>query len=273
MLRKDFSYIFIYEINNKSYMESKFKLPTEIVTLPSKGKLYPEDNPLSSGEVEMSYMSAKHEDILTNANYIKNGTAIDKLLKALIISPIELDDLTVGDKNALLIAARILGYGKDYTINFYNKSTNQSEEYTVDLTKLNEKEIEWNKITTGSNEISCQLPQSKTNITIKFLTGKDEKKIADEIKGLKKLYPNESFDIITLLKYMITSVENKRDSKDIREFIDNYLTAQESRFIREFYNKMMPDVDLNITIEKDGYTQEGVNIPIGINFFWPDAGI
>ena len=99
-------------------MESKFKLPTETITLPSKGLLYPKDNPLSSGEIEMSYMTAKHEDILTNANYIKNGTAIDKLLEALIVTPINFNDLIIGDKNAILIAARILGYGKDYTFNF-----------------------------------------------------------------------------------------------------------------------------------------------------------
>ena len=93
-------------------MESKFKLPTETITLPSKGLLYPKDNPLSKGEIEMSYMSAKHEDILTNSNYIQNGTVIDKLLQALIVSPIDFNTLLVGDKNALLFAARILGYGK-----------------------------------------------------------------------------------------------------------------------------------------------------------------
>ena len=214
-------------------MESKFKLPTETITLPSKGLLYSAENPLSKGEIEMSYMSAKHEDILTNINYIKNGTAIDKLLQALVVTPINFDDLIIGDKNAILIAARILGYGKDYPIRFYNTST---------------------------------------SITFKFLTGADEKKITQELNGLKKLYPNDSFDLTTRLKYMITSVEGSRETKDIREFVDNYLTAQDSRAFREYYSKVMPDIDLDITIEKDGYTQEGVTIPIGINFFWPDAG-
>jgi len=254
-------------------MEQKFKLPTETITLPSKGLLYSAENPLSKGEIEMSYMSAKHEDILTNMNYIKNGTAIDKLLQALVVTPINFDDLIVGDKNAILIAARILGYGKDYPIRFYNTSTRAEDDYTIDLTTLNEKEVDQSLFTSGKNEFMFTLPQSKNNITFKFLTGGDEKKITQEINGLKKLYPNDSFDLTTRLKYMITSVEGSRETKDIREFVDNYLTAQDSRAFREYYAKSMPDINLDITVEKDGYTQEGVTVPIGINFFWPDSGV
>jgi len=254
-------------------MEQKFKLPTETITLPSKGLLYSAENPLSKGEIEMSYMSAKHEDILTNMNYIKNGTAIDKLLQALVVTPINFDDLIVGDKNAILIAARILGYGKDYPIRFYNTSTRSEDDYTIDLTTLNEKEVDQSLFTSGKNEFMFTLPQSKNNITFKFLTGGDEKKITQEINGLKKLYPNDSFDLTTRLKYMITSVEGSRETKDIREFVDNYLTAQDSRAFREYYAKSMPDINLDITVEKDGYTQEGVTVPIGINFFWPDSGV
>ena len=99
--------------------ESKF--PTEIITLPSKGLVYPETSLLAKGEIEMRYMSAKDEDILTNINFIKQGTAIDKLLKSLVVSPVDLDDLITGDKNAILFAARILGYGHDYTFSFKNQ--------------------------------------------------------------------------------------------------------------------------------------------------------
>ena len=254
-------------------MESKFKLPTETITLPSKGLLYPKDNLLSKGEIEMSYMTAKHEDILTNANYIKNGTAIDKLLEALVVTSIDFNDLIIGDKNAILIAARILGYGKDYPIQFYNESTRQQEEYTIDLTSLKEKEVDESLFSSGKNEFEFKLPQSDNLITFKLLTGGDEKKIDQEIKGLKKLYPNDSFELTTRLKFMITSVEGTRDAKDIREFIDKYLTAQDSRSLRDYYNQVMPDVDMKIDIDKDGYTQEGVTVPIGLNFFWPDAGV
>jgi hypothetical protein len=206
-------------------------------------------------------------------NYIKNGTAIDKLLQALVVTPINFDDLIVGDKNAILIAARILGYGKDYPIRFFNTSTRAEDDYIIDLTTLNEKEVDQSLFTSGKNEFMFTLPQSKNNITFKFLTGGDEKKITQEINGLKKLYPNDSFDLTTRLKYMITSVEGSRETKDIREFVDNYLTAQDSRAFREYYAKSMPDINLDITVEKDEYTQEGVTVPIGINFFWPDSGV
>ena len=96
-------------------MEQKYQFPTEEVTLPSKGLLYPEGSPLRKGVIEMKYMTAKEEDILTNQNYIANGTVIDKLIKSLIVSKVDYNDLLIGDKNALLIAARILGYGKDYS--------------------------------------------------------------------------------------------------------------------------------------------------------------
>jgi hypothetical protein len=254
-------------------MESKFKLPTETITLPSKGLLYPKDNILSKGEVEMSYMTAKHEDILTNMNYIKNGTAIDKLLEALVVTPINFNDLLVGDKNAILIAARILGYGKDYPIKFTNSNTGEVEDYVADLTTLKEKEIDESIITQGKNEFEFTLPQSKNLITFKLLDGGDEKKIEQELKGLKKLHPNDSFDLTTRLKFMITSVEGQREIKDIRDFVDNYLTAQDSRALRDYYSQVMPDVELKIDVEKDGYTQEGVAIPIGLNFFWPDSGV
>ncbi len=253
-------------------MESKFKLPTETVYLPSKGLLYSKDNPLSSGEIEMSYMSAKHEDILTNMNFIKNGTVIDKLLQELIVTPINYNDLLVGDKNALLFAARILGYGKDYEIQFYNTALKQLDNYTVDLTDLKEKEIDSSIFTPGLNEVSFVLPQSQNEITFKLLTHGDEKAIESELKGLKKIYPDKSFDVTTRLKHIIVSVEGKRDRKDIREFVDTYLTAQDSRALRDYYAKIMPDINTTITIDKDGYVQEGVDIPIGISFFWPNSG-
>jgi hypothetical protein len=253
-------------------MESKFKLPTETVILPSKGLLYPKDNPLSKGEIEMSYMSAKHEDILTNVNFIKNGTVIDKLLQELIVTPINYNDLIAGDKDAIMIAARILGYGKDYPIQFYNENTKQQEDYTADLTLLKEKEINESVFTPGVNEFSFELPQSKNLVTFKILTHGDEKKIDQELKGLAKLFPDKSFDNTTRLKHFITSVEGNRETKEIRDFVDNYMTANDARALRAYYNEVSPGVDMTIDIDKDGYTKEGVALPIGLNFFWPDSG-
>ena len=251
---------------------AELKIPTETISLPSKGLLYPETSPLSKGQIEMKYMTAKEEDILTNNNFIRQGTVIDKLLQALIVTPIEYNELLVGDKNAILVAARVLGYGKDYTFKYANQR-NQEVETTVDLSLLEDKQIDESLFKRGVNEFTFVLPHSGNNITFKLLTHGDEQKIDAEIKGLQKVNPNSSTDVTTRLKHIITSVEGKREAKDVREFVDNYLIAKDARALREYYSKISPDVDLTFKPEDESYTGEGITIPVSINFFWPDSGV
>ena len=251
---------------------AELKIPTETISLPSKGLLYPETSPLSKGQIEMKYMTAKEEDILTNNNFIRQGTVIDKLLQALIVTPIEYNELLVGDKNAILVAARVLGYGKDYTFKYANQR-NQEVETTVDLSLLEDNQIDESLFKRGVNEFTFILPHSGNNITFKLLTHGDEQKIDAEIKGLQKVNPNSSTDVTTRLKHIITSVEGKREAKDVREFVDNYLIAKDARALREYYSKISPDVDLTFKPEDESYTGEGITIPVSINFFWPDSGV
>jgi hypothetical protein len=241
---------------------SKFELPTETIELPSKGLLYPEDSELAKGTVEMKYMTAREEDILTNQSYIQKGTVLDKLMKSLIISKINYDELLIGDKNAIMVAARVLGYGKEYKFNY------GGEAQLVDLSLLENKELDQNLFKSRTNDFPFTLPNSGTEITFKLLTHKDEQDISRELEGLKKVNKDSSPELTTRLKYLITSVDGEREKKDIREFIDNYLLAMDSRALREHVKEIQPDVDL--TFFPDGY-ESGVNIPIGVNFFWPDV--
>ena len=243
-------------------MENKLSTPTEVVDLPSRGLIYPETSPLSKGEVEMKYMTAKEEDILTNQNYIQKGTVLDELIKSLIVTPdVKYEDMIVGDKNALLVAARILGYGKDYTFMY------GGEEQMIDLTTVENKPIDESLFTKGVNEFNYTLPSNGTKITFKLLTSADERKINAEIEGLKKINKNASPELSTRLKYIITSIGDNRESKDIREFVDNHFLARDSRAFREYIREVQPDVDL--TFFPDGDNSK-VNIPIGLSFFWPD---
>lgn len=240
--------------------------PTEEVTLPSKGLIYPPENPLSKGSIEMKYMTAKEEDILTNDSYIKNGTVIDKLLQALIVTPIDYNDLIIGDKNAVMIAARVLGYGKDYSF------TMDDEEHTVDLTEVNDKELqEEHLFEKGKNEFSFTLPTIKKDITFKILTHGDEKKVENEVKGLKKIDKKSSAEYSTRLKHMILSVDGDYERKTVRQFVDNQLLARDSRALREYIKEIQPDVDLTFDLENAAGDVKGVRIPIGITFFWPDT--
>ena len=245
-------------------MESKFKLPTETVELPSKGLMYPKDSVLASGKVEMKYMTAREEDILTNQNYIANGTVIDRLLKALIVSDINYDDILVGDKNAIMVAARILSYGKDYEVVY------KGQTHTVDLSLLDNRPIDESLYNGPDTEFSFTLPASTIEIKFRLLNHGMEKKIDNEIKGLKKIQKDNAPEATVRLKHMITEVDGSRDRKDVREFVDNYFLARDARAFREYYNDIQPDVDMDVTLDING-EEEVVDLPITLNFFWPDA--
>ena len=241
---------------------SKFELPTETIELPSKGLLYPEGSELAKGTVEMKYMTAREEDILTNQSYIQKGTVLDKLMKSLIISKINYDELLIGDKNAIMVAARVLGYGKDYKFNY------DGESQTVDLSLIENKELNEDLFKSKTNDFTFKLPHSGNDVTFKLLTHKDESDISRELEGLKKINKDSSPELTTRLKYLITSVNGEREKKDIRDFVDNYLLARDSRALREYVKEIQPDVDLTFFPEGN---ESGVNIPIGVSFFWPDA--
>ena len=241
-----------------------FNLPTETIELPSKGLLYPEGHPLSNGTIEIKYMTAKEEDILTNQNYIQNGTVLDKLLKSLIITEFDYNDLIIGDKNAVMIAARILGYGAEY------KFTYNGVEETVDLSQIDNKPLDESLYTKGQNEFTFTLPASNNEITFKFLTHGDEVKISKELEGLKRIKKEESPELTTRLKYIITSINGDQESKTIREFIDQAFLARDARAFREHISKIQPDVDLTFF---PSTSTKSISLPIGINFFWPDANL
>jgi len=240
---------------------SEFKFPTEEVELPSKGLLYPKDHPLSSGKVEIKYMTAKEEDILSNQSFIQKGIVLEKLLRSVIVSKdINVDDLIVGDKNALLIATRILGYGKEY------KVTIAGEEENIDLTGLENKDFDETLVTQGVNEFTYALPSTGNILTYKIITGRDEKAIDRELAGLKKLNKESDSSISTRLKFMILSVDGNEEKKFIREFIDNAFLARDSRAFRSHVADTQPDVNLKYITESG----EEVLVPIGLSFFWPD---
>jgi len=239
---------------------TKPKFPTEMVDLPSKGLLYPEGSPLRSGQIEMKYMTAREEDILTNQNYIQQGTVLDKLIESLIVSKIDIKELLVGDKNAILIASRILGYGQDYE--FESRGT----VYKVDLTEMVDKELPEDVNYENGNNFEFTLPASKNQITFKLLTHGDESAVEQELKGLKKINPNGSPELSTRLKYIITSINGDSDRRTVREFVDNELLARDSRALRQEIKRISPDI--NLTIKGDD--GEDIAVPISLNFFWPD---
>ena len=245
---------------------AEFKLPTEEVELPSKGLLYPKENPLSSGKIEMKYMTAKEEDILTNQNYIQKGVVIDKLLQSLIINKdINYNDLLIGDKNAIMVAARILSYGKDYEFTW------DGQQQSIDLSTMQNKEMDEDLYKSGENNFPFTLPHTENTITFKLLTHGDDKKIDAEIKGLKKIDKQGAHEVTTRLAHMITSINGSEEKKDIREFVKGFLLAKDARELRNYYSSIQPDIDMKVYVDTIDGGEEVVDLPIGLNFFWPDA--
>jgi len=255
---------------------NEFRFPTEVIDLPSKGLLYPKESPLSSGKLEMKYMTAKEEDILTNQNYISKGIVLDKLLQSLIVSKIDYSELIAGDQNAVMIAARILGYGKDYEVEIVDPDGDGKDKIkvSIDLTTIEPKEIPWELITPHSNEFEFVLPASKRTVTFKSVTQGLDKQITQAVKNQAKIIKSTGIDkeFTTRLKYIITSVDGNRDQPYINEFVDNELFARDSRELRTYMQKISPDIDMKVTIISEASGEPHViDLPIDVSFFWPRA--
>jgi len=243
-----------------------YKFPTEVVELPSKGYFYVDGHPLSTGKIEIKYMTAKEEDILTSQNLIQQGTVIDALLQALIVdTSIKVDDLLIGDKNAIMVAARILGYGKNYSFEY------DGVEQKADLSKLEPLKVSLNKLSKGENNFSFELPNSKRPVTFKLLTGGDEKNIALEIKARQKISKEHSSELTTRLKTLLLSVDGNSDKAHIINFVDNEFLSLDSLAFRKNLKTITPDIDMTTTVVDSNGKESMVTIPVTVRFFWPDA--
>ena len=245
----------------------EFEFPTEIIDLPSKGLVYSKESPLSKGQVELKYMTAKEEDILTSQNLIKKGIVLDKLFDSLIVTKgVSSNDLVVGDKNAVMVAARVLAYGAEY--NATVDTPEGPKEVTFDLSDVKFKEMS-EDINYKDNNFKMELPASKLKVTFKILTGHDEGQISKDIKAISK--SGSSAEITTRLRYMITGIDGQTDKPTINKFVTNML-SQDSLALRRRYSDISPDIDLSQEIEIGGEMVK-VDIPMTVRFFWPDSTI
>jgi hypothetical protein len=248
-------------------MADEQKFPSEVIDLPSEGKLYPKDSPLSEGKLEIKYMTAREEDILTSQNLIKKGVVVERLLDSLIITEgVKCDDLIIGDKNAVMIAARILAYGPEYLCEIANPDTGKNETHTFNLA-----DCPFKKLPKGvtENNFELELPVSKSKITFNLLNGKDEKMITEELKRIKKTGTQVSPELTTRLRYLITSIDGDSEPSTINNFVKNML-SKDSLALRKEVSRVAPDVDMEQEIEVEGESVT-VFIPMTVSFFWPNT--
>ena len=252
---------------------AEYQFPTEVIDLPSKGKVYPESNPLSKGNIEIKYMTAKEEDILASQNLIRKGVVLDKLFESVVVDKdVDINDIIVGDKNAILLATRILGYGSEYNVELTDPFSGEQQKTSIDLAKIQVKEIDDN-ILNRENLYEFELPKTKKKIKFKLLTHKDEKDITAETQALQRLQKGKSDvsnEVTTRLKYMIQEVDGKTDRGFINSFVTNGLLALDTRALRNHIKTVSPDMDMRFDFTSDLTGEsEALDIPFGVSFFYP----
>jgi len=253
----------------------KSNFPTEVVPLPSRGLLYPEGHPLADGFIEMKYMTAKEEDILTSQNLIKQGVVLDKLFESLIVTPVNYNDIYSGDKNAIMVAARLLGYGNDYTVELEDPfSPGTKQKVTIDLSQIEHKEVDYSLFENRKNEFDFELPNSKRVVTFRLMTHALEKQIETEIKASNKTIIKTGIDreLTTRLKHIIIGIDGETGRAVVNNFVDNELFAVDSRALRTYIKTISPDLDMTFTFisEATGDVKE-LDIPMDVSFFWPNS--
>jgi hypothetical protein len=253
----------------------KSNFPTEVVPLPSKGMIYPTGHPLADGFIEMKYMTAKEEDILTSQNLIKQGIVLDKLFESLIVTPVNYNDIYSGDKNAIMVAARLLGYGNEYNVEIEDPfSPGTKQKVTIDLSQIEHKEVDYSLFENRNNEFDFELPNSKRTVTFRLMTHGIEKEIQAELKANNKMMVKTGIDkeLTTRLKHIIIAVDGETGRANINNFVDNELFAVDSRALRKYMSKISPDLDMTFTFISDatGDVKE-IDIPMDVSFFWPES--
>ena len=249
--------------------QKSFAFPTETISLPSKGLVYPESNPLSKGEITIKLMTAKEEDIITNQNLIRKGLHLDKLLESVVVEPgVNINDLVLGDKNAILITSRILAFGTEYDVTINDPGDNEPASVTIDLSKIKIKEVDESKLN-RDNEYEFILPKSKTPIKFKLLTHGDEIAIAKDIEASERTL-KQSNEITTRYRRIIIEVDGNRDLGYISNFVMNQLQAADSKALRKYINEITPDVDFTFEyVSPFTGEKEALKVPIGVDFFYP----
>jgi hypothetical protein len=254
-----------------------FVIPTEFVELPSKGAYYQAGHPLCGQEtIEIKQMTAKEEDMLTSRSLLKKGLAIDRVIRSIIMNKsINPQDLLVGDRNAIIVAARISAYGSDYTTKVTCPSCGTQQEHTFDLT---ESSIYTNDDDTFEGLVQQQedgtftveLPRSQLRIGFRFLTGRDEKVLSNGLESDKKTKGAYEKSVTRQLKNIMVSVNGNDTAEAINYVVDN-MPSIDARYLRQAYKSVNPNIDLTQHFEciECDYEQD-MEVPLTADFFWPD---
>lgn len=250
--------------------ESKY--PSEMIPLPTKGWFYPEGHPLSCGEIELKQVTAKEEDLLANQELIKKGKVLDKLMESIILNKsVRIEDILIPDKNAILIAIRRLAYGDEYNVSVTCPNCMKANKVQINLSDLAYKTFKFEEHAKGTNNFTFKLPNSGVTLTYKLLNQVDEQSIEAELTQIKKISKENTAEITTRMKYVITSLDGNPDRAGVRRFIEEKLTAKDSLALRRHMREHNPDVDMTFDYKcADCDYERRLDVPLGASFLFPD---
>ena len=253
-----------------------FVAPTEFVKLPSEGKYYPPSHPLhNQTTIEIKQMTAKEEDILTSMTLLQNGVALERLLESIIVNKsISPNSLLVGDRNAIIISARVSGYGNVYKtkITCTNCLTEQNNNFDLNTAEITSASDILEKLPNEINHnddgtFSVVLPKSQLNVTLRLLVGTDERILADRIQKNENGVVDRI--VTTQLKHMIAAV-NGNNTREAIDYVSDNLPSSDSAFLRGIYKTIVPNIKLNLDFKCDNCSHnEEMEVPLTAEFFWP----
>jgi hypothetical protein len=250
-----------------------FEVPIESVPLPSNGTVYPVESPLHRKEtVDIRAMTAREEDILTSRALIKKGTVITELIKSCLTDKrIQVQDILAGDRNAIMVALRITGYGAEYKVEADCPKCNVRSKQDFNLADMPIKRLEIDPVVIGQNVFEFKLPVTKKVVHFKFLTGRDEEEINTISERAKKQGAIADSAVTTRLQYSIVSVDGKTDRSSVNGFIRN-MPARDSMTLRKHIEANEPGIEMKGEFDCSSCGEQSeVRVPLGASFFWPDT--
>jgi len=262
-------------IPTQNVMKDEFdwEIPVEMVPVPSEGKVYPEGTSLHNRKtIKIKAMTAREEDILSSQALIKEGTVINHLIDSCVLDKsIDVKDMLLGDRNALMVSIRITGYGSSYTAHAACPECAARGSYDFNLSELEIKTLDIDPVTPGENIFSYKLPITKKEVHFKFMTGRDEHDRNKILERKKKALPGIKVEdnITSRLNQLILSIDGIADKNKISQFIRG-MPALDSRSLRNHINDHEPGIDMSTWMKCLSCGESSnISLPMGTNFFWP----
>lgn len=262
-----------FQTKNVMSEDFGYEVPVESVPLPSNGTIYPVNSPLHGAEtVDIRAMTAREEDILTSRALIKKGTVITELIKSCLTDKtINVDEMVTGDRNAIMTALRITGYGSEYTVEVTCPECSETSKQDFQLTELPLKRLEISPVAEGANMFEFVLPLTKKNVHFKYMTGKDESEMSTIQERRKKMGSQADSLVTTRLEHQIVAIDGVKDRSKINGFIRN-MPARDSLALRKHIDKTEPGIDMKSWMDcPHCFETSEVRLPMGASFFWPDS--